>query len=83
MLAGTAVKVTEVPWQNEVVGVVMLTEGVRLCVTDMVMLLLLTVGVIAQASLLVIVQVITSLLARLEVVKTGALLPILFPFFFH
>ena len=80
---GVAVKVTEVPWQNVIVGVDILTEGVRLTVTDIVMLLLVTVGEIAQASLLVMVQEIISLLARLEVVKTGALLPAIFPFIVH
>ena len=76
-------KVTCVPWQNEFVGVEIVTDGVTLWVTDMVMLLLITRGVIAQASLLVISQRIISLLARFEVVQTGEFVPIGVPFFFH
>ena len=61
----------------------MLTEGVTVGVTAMVMTLLVTVGVVAQFRVLVITTVITSLLFSADDEKVLLLVPALMPFTFH
>lgn len=78
-----AVKVTDPPAQIVVADAFTVTEGVTEPVTDMVMLLLVTVTGRAQLALLVSTQVTTSLLARVVVVNVALLVPALFPFILH
>lgn len=64
-MVGVAVKVTEVPEQIVLPGLAaMLTDGVTLVLTTIVILLLVAVAGLAQDALLVITQLTTSLLAR-------------------
>ncbi len=82
-LTGVAVKVTLVPVQIVVADAAMVTDGATEEVTVIVMALLVAVGVEAQAELLVITTVTTSLLFNVVEVKVALLVPALVPFTFH
>ena len=79
-----AVKVTGVPAQTVVlVGVEIDTEVTTLGVTVIVMPAEVTLAAVAHIALELSTTVTISPLARLEVVKTGELVPALTPFTFH
>lgn len=82
-LVGTAVNVALALAHIEVDGVLMLTDGVTLGLT--VILILLDVAVVgdAQARLLVITQVTAALLAIVVEVKVALLVPALTPLTLH
>lgn len=64
-MVGVAVKVTDVPAQILLPGLAaMVTDGVTLVLTTIVILLLVAVAGLAQDALLVITQLTTSPLAR-------------------
>lgn len=82
-LVGVAVKVTEVPAQILVELALILTAGVALGVTVIVMLLEVAEEGTAQLAALVIATLTTSLLANVAVVNEAALVPAFTPFTFH
>jgi hypothetical protein len=82
-LVGVAVKVTEPPLHIEVLLDVIVTDGA----TDVVVIiigLLVDVAGFAHGSLLVIIADTTLPLARVDVIKVGAVCPVTFtPFTIH
>ena len=82
-LVGVAVKVTEVPAQILVELALILTAGVALGVTVIVMLLEVAEEGTAQLAALVIATLTTSLFANVAVVNEAALVPAFTPFTFH
>ena len=82
-MVGVAVKVTAVPAHTLVADGDTETAGVTEVATVIVIPLEVTVEIVEQVALLVTSQVITSLLARVVVVKVDELVPTLLPFFFH
>ena len=73
-MIGVAVNVTEPPLHIEVVFDVMLTDGATEVVVIVIGLLVAVVG-LAQGSLLVIITVTIFPLARVDVIKVGAVCP--------
>ena len=84
-MVGVAVKVTEAPLALGLVPLViaMATAGVTAALNEIMMLLLVAVGVLAQARLEVSTQLTTSLAAKVEVEKLALLVPAFTPFTFH
>lgn len=82
-LVGVAVKVTEVPAQIFVEEAEILTVGVALGVTVMVMLFDVAEVGEAQLALLLRTTLTTSLFAKVAVVNEAALVPAFTPFTFH
>ena len=82
-MVGVAVNVTLVPAQILLAEDAILTAGVTLAFTIMVMLLLVADGVDKQLALLVSTQVNTSLLFNVDTVKIGLFVPTFVPFTFH
>ena len=82
-MVGVAVKVTEPPLHIEVLLDVIVTDGA----TDVVVIiigLLVDVAGLAHGSLLVIIADTTLPLARVDVIKVGAVCPVTFtPFTIH
>ena len=78
-----AVNITEVPAQIVPELAVIETDGTRLGLTAMVMLLLVAVVVVRQVALLVTVQVTTSLLFKVVDVNVVELVPVFIPLIFH
>lgn len=78
-----AVNVTLVPAQILLAEDAILTAGVTLAFTIMVMLLLVADGVDKQLALLVSTQVTISLLFNVDTVKIGLFVPTFVPFTFH
>jgi hypothetical protein len=79
-----AVKLTAVPAQVLTEAGVIFTEGVTTGLIETVTALLVALGEVAQAALLTITTVTTSLFERLEVVKVAPVTPgILLPFTCH
>jgi hypothetical protein len=78
-----AVKVTGTPEQTVLVAVEIVTAGELLALTVMVILLELAVVVVAQLTLEVKTQLITSLLANEVLEYVDELTPTLLPFSFH
>lgn len=83
-MVGVAVNVTDVPVQIVLPGLAdMLTDGVTVAVTTIVILLLVAVAGEAHEALLVITQVTTSPFARAAFVYVVLFVPTLPPFSFH
>lgn len=83
-MVGVAVKVTEVPAQMVLPGLAaMLTDGVTLLLTDIVIAPLVAVAGDAQEALLVITQVTMSPFNSAAFVYVVLLVPTLVPFSFH
>jgi uncharacterized membrane protein YqgA involved in biofilm formation len=81
---GVAVKVTEVPMQIVPAGTAaMLTDGITVAVTTMVILFEVAVVGEAQGELDVMITVITSPLLNVVEVKVGELVPAFIPFICH
>ena len=74
---GVAVNVTEAPVHILLVEATILTDGVTCAGTFIVMLLLVALGVVAQAELLVRIQLTTSPFTRVVEVKVALLVPTL------
>ena len=82
-MVGVAVNVTELPLHIEVLPDVMLTDGVTDVVVIVIGLLVDVVG-LAQGSLLVIITDTIFPLARVDVIKVGAVCPATFtPLIIH
>ena len=82
-MVGVAVNVTEPPLHIEVVLDVMVTDGVTDVVVIVIGLLVDVVG-LTQGSLLVIITDTIFPLARVDVIKVGAVCPVTFtPFTIH
>lgn len=80
---GVAVNVTGVPAQMLFCEAAILTDAVRLGLTVIVMLLLVTIAGAAHMALLVIVQVTLSPLTSVLLVKVGLLVPAFMPLTCH
>ena len=82
-MVGTAVKVVDVLGQIEVVGVLMLIEGVTAELMVMVMAFEVAVVGDAQVAVDVMTQVTTDPVARVLVANVALLVPALVPLTFH
>ena len=82
-MVGVAVKVTDVPVQMVVVGVVMLTDGVTAVLTVMVIAFDVAVVGDAHGEDDVMTQVTTAALVKVVEVYVALLVPMLVPLTFH
>ena len=82
-MVGVAVKVTDVPVQIVVVGVVMLTDGVTAVLTVMVIAFDVAVVGDAHGEDDVMTQVTTAALVKVVEVYVALLVPTLVPLTFH